>query len=349
MFIMKKLSLLFLLILSLQGISQKNYRITSFISNDCDNATYYIYDSQIETELTSMKFNNMEVNLYYNNNQLIKMENHYDYDNSSSIIEYDYNSKGQLTIVTTKSNGTIVSTTTYNYDNSGKLISSEDNNSTLTYFNYNEEGLMVEKITTYSSQLKNKSVYSYENGNLIKTISYYDSGNGWQLTPIYLVYEYDILGNCKSIVYMQDNEISYKTDNEFYNNIKYNDVYYFVNPSTTDPTPSYNNAISKTTTYYSDGTSCTYQYTYDELSNPTDWIEENTKTSYIYPNPINNYVTIKGKNIYKVELYNALGMMLSIPHTDSYENLDMSQYNSGVYYMKIYTDTGSSLRKIIKK
>ena len=346
---MKKLFLLLFLIISIHGISQNKYRIESIISNDCNNATYYVYDSEIETKLISIQSNDYDNNLFYDNNgRLIKIEYKYANDLASSVIEYTYNSKGQL-IATKSTSETYSLITTYNYNSDGTLISLEDNNSTLTEFKYNKDGLMEEKIITYSSQLKNKSVYSYENGNLIKTISYYDSGNGWQLTPIYLVYEYDILGNCKSIVYMQDNEISYKTDNEFYNNIKYNDVYYFVNPSTTDPTPSYNNAISKTTTYYSDGTSCTYQYTYDELSNPTDWIEENTKTSYIYPNPINNYVTIKGKNIYKVELYNALGMMLSILHTDSYENLDMSQYNSGVYYMKIYTDTGSSLRKIIKK
>ena len=197
--------------------------------------------------------------------------------------------------------------------------------------------------------MKSKIVYYYNNSNLIKYEYYYDYGNGWQLTS-YVICEYDVLGNCKSIITMQDDNIVSRTDYDFYEHIKNEDVCSFVNPSVVDPTPSYKNAPSKTTTTYSyDGTSCSYSYEYHKFSSSTDLTEENTLSICTYPNPIDNHITIEGKNIYKIELYNTLGMVLYSLQADSYENLDMSQYNSGVYYMKIYTDTGSSLRKIIKK
>lgn len=334
---------------SLQGISQKQYRISSIISDDCNNSILYVYDSELGTKLLSVKYEDMTNNLFYDNDErLIKMENYYS-DNTSSTIEYTYNSKGLLLTVYNKSNGETINTTSYTYDNQDLLISLKDNSS-YTELKYNNNGLIEEKIVSYFANenvvSQNKSVFFYENNKLIKSMSYYKNGNEWQLNPLYIIYEYDALGNCKSISYIQDDNVVYKTDYEFYEDIKYDDVYYFVNPSLVDPEPSYVNAISKSIISYSNSSPCTNLYTYENLSNS---IEEKTSTLHVYPNPVENYVRIKGNDIYRIELLDIYGRILSIQQIESFVNIDMSKYNVGIYYIKAYNNSGSFTKKIVKK
>ena len=137
-----------------------------------------------------------------------------------------------------------------------------------------------------------------------------------------------------------------KNDYEFYEDIKYDDVYYFVNPSLVDPEPSYVNAISKSIISYSNSSPCTNLYTYENLSNS---IEEKTSTLHVYPNPVENYVRIKGNDIYRIELLDIYGRILSIQQIESFVNIDMSKYNVGIYYIKAYNNSGSFTKKIVKK
>ena len=67
----------------------------------------------------------------------------------------------------------------------------------------------------------------------------------------------------------------------------------------------------------------------------------------VYPNPVNNYLTLKNvENIEESSIYNSLGQfILSTKET----LIDLSKLTNGIYYLKIRTQNGTEIKKIIKK
>ena len=69
----------------------------------------------------------------------------------------------------------------------------------------------------------------------------------------------------------------------------------------------------------------------------------NADTVRIYPNPTTGQLFLSGNlNVKSVEVYNMLGMVVG-------RSLDISQLSSGMYMVKVDTDAGSLVRKVIKK
>jgi len=71
----------------------------------------------------------------------------------------------------------------------------------------------------------------------------------------------------------------------------------------------------------------------------------------IYPNPTNSYLYLKAKNtITSIEIYNLLGqqMLSTTPNTLS-EELDMSQFNSGMYLVKVKIGEQIATYKVVKE
>jgi hypothetical protein len=71
----------------------------------------------------------------------------------------------------------------------------------------------------------------------------------------------------------------------------------------------------------------------------------------LYPNPTSSMVNIKAENTIKsTELYDVQGRLIQINKTDSNEVvLDISTYNSGIYFIKVTTDFGSQIKKLVKE
>lgn len=71
----------------------------------------------------------------------------------------------------------------------------------------------------------------------------------------------------------------------------------------------------------------------------------------LYPNPTSSLVNIKAENTIKsTELYDVQGRLIQINKEDSNEVvLDISSYNSGIYFIKVTTDVGSQIKKIVKE
>jgi hypothetical protein len=66
-----------------------------------------------------------------------------------------------------------------------------------------------------------------------------------------------------------------------------------------------------------------------------------------YPNPVSDILNIKNVfNIENILLYSPLGQL--ILETNS-QTIDFSKYQSGIYTLKIHTDKGVAIRKIVKK
>ncbi len=74
-------------------------------------------------------------------------------------------------------------------------------------------------------------------------------------------------------------------------------------------------------------------------------------TINMYPNPTSSLVNIKAENTIKsTELYDVQGRLIQINKSDSNEVvLDISIYNSGIYFIKVTTDFGSQIKKIVKE
>lgn len=70
----------------------------------------------------------------------------------------------------------------------------------------------------------------------------------------------------------------------------------------------------------------------------------------IYPNPSNGIVNIKADNtIQSIALYDVQGRVLVTRLIkDVQSNLDISNYSGGVYFIKVFTDKGMKLEKIMK-
>ena len=71
----------------------------------------------------------------------------------------------------------------------------------------------------------------------------------------------------------------------------------------------------------------------------------------LYPNPTSSLLNIKAENrIKSVELYDVQGRIIQVNKADSNEVLiDISGYNSGVYFVKVTTDFGSQIKKVVKE
>ena len=81
---------------------------------------------------------------------------------------------------------------------------------------------------------------------------------------------------------------------------------------------------------------------YNPLSIQTYVAEDIT----IYPNPTTGLLVIETNNLQEVKIYNIRGQLLKI--TDK-NQIDLSQYAKGIYLVKINTNKGTAVRKIILK
>ena len=74
-------------------------------------------------------------------------------------------------------------------------------------------------------------------------------------------------------------------------------------------------------------------------------IEEDKATYSLFPNPANERVTLKGENLGTVSVYNALGQKMDeFDAEDSELSINTSQYQSGVYFIKM---NGKTLRFVV--
>ena len=70
----------------------------------------------------------------------------------------------------------------------------------------------------------------------------------------------------------------------------------------------------------------------------------------VYPNPATTEVTVKANNnIKSIQLYDAQGRIILTSLTDSLEwKLDISNYSKGIYFIKIITEKGAQVQKLLK-
>lgn len=77
---------------------------------------------------------------------------------------------------------------------------------------------------------------------------------------------------------------------------------------------------------------------------------ENTEEVSVYPNPATNFVTIQAKGMNHITVLNTLGQMVYDANVDGdFQSLDMSQYGAGVYMVRVATENGTSVQRVVVK
>ena len=71
------------------------------------------------------------------------------------------------------------------------------------------------------------------------------------------------------------------------------------------------------------------------------------KLTYLYPNPVSNILNINTDlTDYTVEIYTISGQLIKTD--ENIKTFDFSNFNSGLYILKLITNTGYKVFKIIK-
>ena len=95
-------------------------------------------------------------------------------------------------------------------------------------------------------------------------------------------------------------------------------------------------------THYTNGCiSNTSNHVEETIDLGIDEIEE-MKKIVVYPNPAFTTITIEASHFIKVEIYNFVGQLIEIKST---KTVDVSSYNSGIYFFKIFDTNNNTVTK----
>ena len=85
------------------------------------------------------------------------------------------------------------------------------------------------------------------------------------------------------------------------------------------------------------------------IDNYTIGLEENNALNVeLYPNPVNNVLTVKGDSIVKVAIFNALGQ--EVVAVENRNEIDVTSLNNGLYFVRVTDVNGNvSVNKIVKE
>ena len=374
---MKKLLLPLLLIAALPVFAQRGeteYRINRIFSAGCGREQLFLYEGESTIPICVKRISELSDYVYldslrYNDlGQLVEASNYVDYYGTLEFnqrIEYSYNEKGlriKGEVYSAPYEGSIYheSTVTYTYDDNDRMIVAEvsyvqDDWHEKMDFIYNDEGLRVED--RYSCDYGDGDGYIteeitrfyYENGLMVKEEYYYHYAGTDYLESEYS-YEYDEHGNCISMTEYYDGYIDYKIEYHHNLDVSSDDVYiYSDHEDIVYLTPPHHNMITGYTQYYTDENyelhvDCIYEYEYDEMVS----VEENSIAFNVYPNPANDFINIEAENIDFVELYDIFGRKLYSEENSGHIKIDMSNYSNGIYFVKLYSEGNTSVKKILK-
>ena len=78
-----------------------------------------------------------------------------------------------------------------------------------------------------------------------------------------------------------------------------------------------------------------------------DWINENNESITAYPNPTTGNVNIVAQGMSHITVLNTLGQMVYDANVEgNMTSLDMSQYQAGIYMVRVTSENGESVKRI---
>lgn len=259
----------------------------------------------------------------------------------------------------------------YKYDEEGRMIEWSLKFIVDEYqkaiIEYDEEGHKISEtmqqfnFETYYLENAFLTEYEYdENGNCVKEAEYGFVENQWQPNP-YRVYEYDELGNCilseqRTLSGTVNERKVYAYDTE----TLAENVYYYPNPEQDYPAlPEAKVNLLKSFEFHAqnDANELTYVTTYfldyavvgNNNEDDTTSVQEVAFASSVYPNPAQDYVMVESSEADYVEVVDVFGRVVFATEMNESVKVDMSEFASGIYFVKLQANGATSVQKIMKK
>ena len=96
-----------------------------------------------------------------------------------------------------------------------------------------------------------------------------------------------------------------------------------------------------------DANGCTFEMTFHVDSSVGFDDEEINANLTIYPNPTQGIFTIQLKGDYQFAITDARGRLIMSKSVSETSEVDLSEFESGVYFVRVQKDGGSVVRKLI--
>lgn len=230
---------------------------------------------------------------------------------------------------------------------------------------YDEEGRKIsETMQQYSFEsyyLENAFLTEYEyddNGNCVREVEFFVEAGQWVAQTV-RVREYDEFGNCvvaetrtPSGTVQEKKAFAYDTD------FLAKDVFYYSNPEDDYPQlPETKTNLLKSFEYYAQNDSyelayvTTYVMDYEvgKFGESGVNVNEVEFASNVYPNPAQDFVMVESSEADYVEVVDVFGRVVFASEMNETVKVDMSEFASGIYFVKLQANGATSVQKIMKK
>ncbi|MGO3183916.1 MAG: T9SS type A sorting domain-containing protein [Aequorivita sp.] len=368
---------------SFTGFSQNDpvYSLTEVRSSDDLEYEQYTYNSDMLLEATDILSEDgiqlIDSLSYDGSNNIIKLDKHQLLNGNWTYVSYiDY---------TYDANGNRLSRTNYNsyggptFDLGGVYEYSYEDNKLQSWelymsgtdlieaaeLTYNSDGQLIEELaqdTWNSGSLENSWKIDYEynqDGTLKTTAQSFWNGYSWDSYASEWFY-YDDNNNCIKWEHKTGNTVTTKYEYEYDMDYTVDQLVLPVNPEDDTDTESLvemSNMVTLKHWYTENDIGdlvyvCDYIYTYDLIGTmgvqSPGFLADNM---LIYPNPASDLITISGNNtiINNINVLDTTGkLVLKETNLNRKEtNLDVSQLQSGVYYIRLLTPKGIATKKLV--
>ena len=377
---MRKFLLIAMVMFTLPMFAQNyNLRLASIYSEDGYELWDYIYASPSNTHLVCINeadfTTSMECidSIFYDaNGNIINLSTWQKLDNewkNPCYIEYEYNDKN-LRISRKNYNyfneWTLGGIYRYEYNEEGQMIgwslefggNEEFQKATIEY---NEEGYKTVEIIqqfnkeTYYLENAYMTEFNYDiNNNMIRSNEFFWDNGIWSMQAS-RINEYDEYGNC--ILAEQTTATGTVQEKKVFAYdvaLSGENVFYYPNPEDDYPQlPEAKKNLLKSFEYYAMNDSqelglvTTYFLGYEAVEGAS--VEEVAFASSVYPNPAQDYVMVESSEANYVEVVDVYGRVVFATEMSETVKVDMSEFASGIYFVKLQANGATSVQKIMKK
>ncbi len=226
---------------------------------------------------------------------------------------------------------------------------------------YDEEGRKVsEEIRqfskeTYFHEPQFLTEYKYDaNGNLERVNEFVWDAEMWSVQA-FKIREFDEYGNClKTEQTTAAGTVQERKVFEYDTNVSAENIYYYPNPEEDFPQlPEVKKHLLKSFEFWAQNDNMdlvlvtTYLLDYAVVED--DAVEEVAFASSVYPNPAQDYVMVESSEADYVEVVDVYGRVLFATEMSEAVKVDMSEFASGIYFVKLQANGATSVQKIMKK
>ena len=296
-------------------------------------------------------------------------------------VDYTYNDKG---LRATRKNyndfndgwgGILGGTYYYSYNDEGKMTRRELEFDNYLYeiveYHYNDKGQLEAELAkqdpfigTFENSTLVEHYYTEEEGYLAASM-YFQWSYDWALMGSF-VQQYDSIGNCNiTTTFSADGIPQERSIYEYDYEVSADEIFHFSNPENSYPLlPQMKNKVDSyeywliqqstgNLVYVRD-----YLFLYDEIEGGDDDDDDDNDTTSvnnisvntrIYPNPTSNYVMIESEEVDHVQVLDICGRELFATEVRGAVAIDMTEYEAGVYFVRLHSNGSTSVQKVVKK